>query len=72
MKKLTVIGGDERLRILVKKLIEDGYTVDTLGLYDSDAADLETSNAVVLPVPTPRIKKRFLLLLQTAEYILAI
>lgn len=57
MKKLTVIGGDERLRILVKKLIEDGYTVDTLGLYDSDAADLETSNAVVLPVPTTKDKK---------------
>lgn len=57
MKKITVIGGDERLRILAKRLIEDGYTVDTLGLYESDAADLKTSEAVVLPVPTTKDKK---------------
>lgn len=57
MEKITVIGGDERLRILVKKLIEEGYAVDTLGLYDSDAADLETSKAIVLPVPTTKDRK---------------
>ena len=57
MKKITVIGGDERLRILAKRLVEDGYTVDTLGLYESDAADLKTSEAVVLPVPTTKDKK---------------
>lgn len=54
MKKIAVIGGDQRLRILVKRLIEEGYTVDTLGLYDSDAADIEASDAVILPVPTTK------------------
>ena len=53
-KKIAVIGGDQRLRILVKRLIEEGYTVDTLGLYDSDAADIEASDAVILPVPTTK------------------
>ncbi|MBQ1989024.1 MAG: hypothetical protein II234_03880 [Clostridia bacterium] len=57
MAKITVIGGDERLRILVKKLMEEGYEVDTLGLYDSDAADFQTSTAIVLPVPTTKDKK---------------
>lgn len=57
MKKITVIGGDERLRILVKKLMEEGYTVDTLGLYDSDAAEIETSVALILPVPTTKDRK---------------
>lgn len=54
MAKITVIGGDERLRILVRKLMESGYEVDTLGLYDSDAAELDTSIALVLPVPTTK------------------
>lgn len=57
MDKITVIGGDERLRILVRKLMESGYSVDTWGLYDSDAAELETSRLIVLPVPTTKDRR---------------
>ncbi len=57
MNKITIIGGDVRLKILAKSLIDDGYTVDTLGLFDSDSAELADSDAVILPVPTTKDKK---------------
>lgn len=45
------------MRILKEKLFLSGYTVDTLGLFDDDAADLKSSDMVVLPVPTTKDKK---------------
>lgn len=54
MKKITVIGGDNRLKLLKNSLMELGYTVDTLGLYEDDSADIRSSQAVVFPVPTTK------------------
>ncbi len=54
MKKITIIGGDNRL-MTVKKMLEDkGYLVDSLGLFQDDIANLNTSKVVVLPVPTTK------------------
>ena len=54
MKKISIIGGDIRTRILKQKLEEIGYKPDTLGLYYDDYADIKTSDAVILPVPTTK------------------
>ena len=57
MKKITLIGGDIRIKILKQRLEEAGYTTDTLGLFENDAADLKTSDAVIMPVPTTKDRK---------------
>lgn len=54
MKKISLIGGDNRLRILKENLEKSGYTVDTLGLFENDFADIASSETVVLPVPTTK------------------
>jgi len=54
MKKITLIGGDVRIRILKQKLEATGYRIDTLGLFENDAADLKSSDVVILPVPTTK------------------
>jgi dipicolinate synthase subunit A len=54
MKKITIIGGDNRLKILKNSLLDDGYSVDTLGLYENDSADISSSQVVVFPVPTTK------------------
>lgn len=57
MKKITVIGGDNRLKILKTHLEKEGYFVDTLGLFEDDNGDIETSQIIILPVPTTKDKK---------------
>ncbi len=54
MKKITVIGGDNRLKILKTKLENSGYSVDSLGLNENDKGDISTSQVIVLPVPTTK------------------
>lgn len=54
MKKITVIGGDDRLKILKGKLEAAGYSADSLGLYKNDDGDISTSQVIVLPVPTTK------------------
>lgn len=54
MKKVTVIGGDGRLKTVKNHLENQGYQVDTLGLYEGDTADLTTSKVIILPVPTTK------------------
>lgn len=54
MKKISIIGGDVRLRILKQKLEKIGYKPDTLGLFNGDSADLKNSDIVILPVPTTK------------------
>ncbi len=54
MKKITVIGGDNRLKIVKNRLEEVGYSVDTLGLYENDNGNIETSQVLLLPVPTTK------------------
>ena len=54
MKKITVIGGDSRLKTVKNHLERVGYQVDTLGLFEDDTGDLTSSNVIVLPVPTTK------------------
>ena len=54
MKKITIIGGDNRLKILKEHLESQGYQVDSLGLYENDNGDIHTSQVLVLPVPTTK------------------
>ncbi len=54
MKKISIIGGDIRTRILKQKLKEIGYSVDTLGLFYDDFADIKNADAIILPVPTTK------------------
>lgn len=56
MAKITIIGGDNRLAQLKKKLESLGYNVDTIGQSEDDNGDIKTSNVVVLPVPTTKDK----------------
>ncbi len=54
MKKVTIIGGDSRLKKVEQRLMAEGFAVDTLGLYEGDNGNISTSKIVVLPVPTTR------------------
>ncbi len=54
MKKITIIGGDNRLKILKNSLSDAGYTVDTIGLYENDSGDIKSSQVVIFPVPTTK------------------
>lgn len=54
MKKITIIGGDNRLKILKKDLKNKGYAVDTLGLFTDDSGDYKSSDIIIFPVPTTK------------------
>lgn len=54
MKKITILGGDNRLKILKENLLEQGFRVDSLGLFENDAGDIASSDILILPVPTTR------------------
>ncbi len=54
MKKITVIGGDARFKTVKKILLEKGFIVDSLGLYENDTADIASSDVLLLPVPSTR------------------
>ena len=53
MKKITVIGGDNRSLIL-KENLSKKFTVDSLGLCENDSGDIATSQFLVLPIPTTK------------------
>ena len=53
MKKITVIGGDKRLKTATKELTERGFTVNTVGLYDDESGNME-GDVLLLPVPTTK------------------
>lgn len=54
MKKITIVGGDNRLKILKNTLEKQGYNVDTLALFSEDIGDITTSDVIILPVPTTK------------------
>lgn len=54
MTKITVFGGDKRLRIAEKQLERYGFEVDTLGLYENDNALPQSSSVFLLPVPSTK------------------
>lgn len=57
MKKITVIGGDNRLKILKTRLEKEGYLVDTIGLFEDDRGEISSSQIIILPVPTTKDQK---------------
>ena len=52
MKKITVLGGDSRLKIAAEQLRGYGYTVNTPDF--PEAGDLSGCDVLLLPVPTTR------------------
>lgn len=55
MKKVLLVGGDDRIRRLYGELCKKGFNVDTMGVFDDDLGYPDyTFDAVVLPVPTTR------------------
>ncbi len=57
MTKVTFIGGDVRSRIAAVRLKENGFLVETLGLYKGEKGIIEDSDALIFPVPTTRDKR---------------
>ncbi len=53
MKKIIIIGGDERLKT-AGKLLHSEFQVDTLGLLPGDRGNIADSDVLLLPVPTTR------------------
>lgn len=53
MKKILIIGGDERMKA-AREALETGFCVNTLGLYGGDCGDIEQSDVLLLPVPTTK------------------
>lgn len=56
MKKLLIVGGDRRFRILKEQLEKEGFPTETLGLYENDSGSIENAEIIILPVPTTRDK----------------
>lgn len=56
LKKITVIGGDKRLRVAAE-ILSNSFNVDTLALYPDDGGDIKNSDVLLLPVPSTRDKK---------------
>ncbi len=51
MKKLLIVGGDRRFQRLSELLRQDGYLVQTLGLFAEEKADVAEADAVLFPYP---------------------
>ncbi len=54
MKKVCIIGGDNRLKSVKHRLEKENFFVNTLGLYPDDKGDIALSDIIILPVPTTR------------------
>ncbi len=55
MKKILIVGGDARMKILYDELLRRGHVVESLGLFDGDIGTPDsTFDAVILPVPSTR------------------
>lgn len=54
MKKVCIVGGDERLKSVKHRLEKENLLVNTLGLYPEDNGDIASSDIIILPVPTSR------------------
>ncbi len=54
MKKIVIVGGDDRLKRVKEYLENQGFSVNTLGLYSGDKGEISRSDIVILPVPTTK------------------
>ena len=52
--KILIVGGDQRMKIAFEELKNQGYAVDSLGLFDNDNGNIKECDIVLLPVPTTR------------------
>jgi dipicolinate synthase subunit A len=57
MKKVCIVGGDNRLKTVKHHLENQNFFVNTLGLYPDDKGDISISDIIILPVPTTRDNK---------------
>jgi len=57
MRKITIIGGDNRLRVLKERLLEEGFFVDSIALFENDRGSIKDSDVLILPIPTTKDKK---------------
>ena len=51
---IIFIGGDHRMKIALNELKNQGYTVDSLGLFSEDSGNISDADVIILPVPTTR------------------
>lgn len=54
MKRVLIIGGDNRLKVVKKQLDKENFFVETLGLYPDDNGVIENADVIILPVPTTK------------------
>ncbi len=54
MKRILIVGGDRRLKILKNHLEKENFYVDSLGLFPDDKGDISKSDIVIFPVPTTK------------------
>ena len=57
MKKITIFGGDARMRTAYTHLKDMGFAVDSLGLFENDCAACTESQIFLLPVPATRDRR---------------
>lgn len=57
LKRVCIIGGDQRLKIVKHHLENQNFYVDTLGLYPDDCGIIENNDIIIFPVPTTKDKK---------------
>ena len=57
MKRILIVGGDRRLKIVKNHFEKENFYVETLGLFPDDRADIEKSDVIVFPVPTTKDTK---------------
>ncbi len=57
MKRVLIVGGDRRLKLVKNHLEKENFFVDTLGLYPDDFGCVEKSDIVIFPVPTTKDKE---------------
>ncbi len=54
MKKITIFGGDQRMLKAYEELKAVGFSVNSIGLFESDCGDCSSSDVFLLPVPSSR------------------
>ena len=52
--KILILGGDDRMIVAFKKLKENGFEVESLGLFENDCGNPDFADALLMPVPTTR------------------
>lgn len=54
MKKITIVGGDRRLKTAKEKLEKSGFYVDSVGLFEKDDGNYQNSDVLLFGVPTTK------------------